>query len=419
MTSIMLLKLLLLSFKNLRRNRVRAVLTALALVLLASVFCMIATVLFSLHEITAEKSRNIKLLITERYRIPSRFDRGYVDQIVRPGGRLYDELSAVRGFDPQKYTVWQVAGFTLDPEMRNKDLQFMIIATHPEKIPYMTDDLEGLDRRVLEAMKRPPKSGLPNIGVLTGATRLARLGKRVGDVFKARSFTHLEGNAARRPIEMEFEVVGTLPGWTRWADLCFMDYAYLSRVLQDKKNEFDGKVDIAWLVVDDQQSAEQVSRAIEQNIRDVKCETMATAVTRFMAPIRDFLWGIEYVLAPAILLVMVVIIANAIGITVRERTAEVAVLKVLGFRKGQILALVLCEGVLLGALGGLLGGGLTQGVVTLAGGIPISMDRPFFVSAHAWWWGPTLGAATALLGGIIPAWNACRIKVSEVFARVA
>ena len=37
----------------------------------------------------------------------------------------------------------------------------------------------------------------------------------------------------------------------------------------------------------------------------------------------------------------------------------------------------------------------------------------------ALWWGPALGAAAALAGSFVPAWNACRVKVSEVFARTA
>src|SRR5205807_7552660 len=133
---LMALKLLILSIKNLRRNKVRAVLTALALLLLASIFCMMATVLLGLSQITAEKSKNIKLLITERYRIPSRFDRRYVEQIVHPGSTLYSELTQIPGFHAEQYTVWQVIGFTIDPAMRDKDLQSIIIATHPHKLPY-------------------------------------------------------------------------------------------------------------------------------------------------------------------------------------------------------------------------------------------------------------------------------------------
>ena len=33
--------------------------------------------------------------------------------------------------------------------------------------------------------------------------------------------------------------------------------------------------------------------------------------------------------------------------------------------------------------------------------------------------GATVGGAAAILGSISPAWQACRVKVSEVFAKVA
>src|SRR5262249_37367397 len=202
-------------------------------------------------------------------------------------------------------------------------------ATIPESIPKMSFDLEKLDPNLCHLMKEPPRFRLPNTGLLVGAERLAKLNKHVGDSFKAKSFTHSEGSS-RAPIEMEFEVVGVLPPESRWSQAAFMDYAYLDRVLHEKKNESDGQVDMALLMVDDQDSAQKVSQVIESNFRDLKCETFATAVARFMEPMRDFFWGLKFVVVPAIVIVMMVVVANAIGITVRERTLEMAIFKVLG-----------------------------------------------------------------------------------------
>src|SRR5438128_7255427 len=101
------MKLILLALKNLQRNRVRATLTALAMVLLAAVFCMVATVLRALSVFTAEKTRDVKLIITERYRIPSRFDSRFVEQMIHSGSTLNGELSRIPGFDADKYNIWQ------------------------------------------------------------------------------------------------------------------------------------------------------------------------------------------------------------------------------------------------------------------------------------------------------------------------
>jgi putative ABC transport system permease protein len=201
-----------------------------------------------------------------------------------------------------------------------------------------------------------------------------------------------------------------------------MDYAYLDRILKEKKSEMDGKIMLGWLKMDDQESASQSSAVIEQHISDIKSEIASSGVSRFMEPYKALLNGLKFLLVPAILAVMTVIVANAISITVRERTREMAVLKVLGFRPPQILFLVLGEGLLIGILAGAVGAALTYVLVNYWRGgikIPIAFFPVFFVPAQVFWWGPTLGAATAMLGGIIPAWTARKVRVSEVFAKVA
>src|SRR5262245_49383493 len=341
------MRFFLLIVKNLRQNKFRSILTALAVFVLVVIFSLIATVLRVLDQAMEQKATDVPLVITERYRFPSRFDRRHLEQIIYPGSALNDELSQVAGFHPEKHTLWHFVVLTLDPALKDKSLQFFVIATLPEKIPTMIDGMDGLDPQVCERMKKPPRSQLDNAGLLMGRDRLAKLNKKVGDVFKARSISHREGTGARRPIELEFEIVGEVPTSSRWAPGAFMDYAYLDRVLKDKQSELDGKINLAWLKVDDQDSANRVSGVIERSIADIKCETAATSASRFLASYKNAFHGVKFLLAPAIVVAMVVIVANAVGITVRERQTEMAVLKVLGFRPSQIVLLVLGEGLVL------------------------------------------------------------------------
>jgi ABC-type lipoprotein release transport system permease subunit len=43
----------------------------------------------------------------------------------------------------------------------------------------------------------------------------------------------------------------------------------------------------------------------------------------------------------------------------------------------------------------------------------------FLIPDQALWWGAGVGAAAALLGSLLPAWSASRVKPAEVFAKVA
>ena len=50
--------------------------------------------------------------------------------------------------------------------------------------------------------------------------------------------------------------------------------------------------------------------------------------------------------------------------------------------------------------------------------VVIAWFPKFMIPGVAWWWGLAVGGGTAFLGSFVPAWTACRVKVSEVFARV-
>jgi putative ABC transport system permease protein len=101
---------------------------------------------------------------------------------------------------------------------------------------------------------------------------------------------------------------------------------------------------------------------------------------------------------------------------------ELAVLKVLGFRPYQILLLVLGEAMIIGTLVGFCSAALTYYIVNdVVGGFkfPLAFFGTFFIPAAALYWGPGMGALTALAGSIVPAWTARSVKVADVFAKVA
>jgi putative ABC transport system permease protein len=413
------MKLLHLIGKNLLRNKVRSLLTALAIFILVAILTLIATILNFLQDSMTEKEKDIKLIITERSDSDN-FSQRYMEDIIRPDTQLNAQLRAIPGFDPSVCSNWNFILFSLDKELKEKDTFFITVATEPETLLRVADGLEefnGADEATRK-MKHPPVSGIDNIGLIMGAERLQKLKKSVGDVFKAYVF---DTDPLQRQ-EYQFEIVAAMPAASRWTMFTFMDREYFQRQLQAIKSPFQGKVDVGWLLVQNQEAATKVCGAIMKYHPQLKVETLASAMNRFLDPFKDLLMGVKYVLVPAIYLVMTLIVANAISITVRERQGEIAVLKVMGFQGSQILTLILGEGILLGVIGGALGAWMTYGLVNLAmGGVKfqIGFFPLFFVPKAALWWGPMAGSLVALAGCAWPAWKARLTKVVDVFSKVA
>jgi putative ABC transport system permease protein len=181
-----------------------------------------------------------------------------------------------------------------------------------------------------------------------------------------------------------------------------------------------------WLRVPDHATfnkvAEQVTSSPDYKSPAVKCETASSAIANFLDAYKDLLFGMRWLLVPAILVTMALVVAIAISISVRERRVEMATLKVLGFSPNQILVLVLGEALLIGCVSGAFSAWLAKNLINeLLGGIalPIAFFGKFYVDDAAPWWGLSMGALTALAGSLLPAWSARSVKVSEVFSKVA
>jgi putative ABC transport system permease protein len=214
-----------------------------------------------------------------------------------------------------------------------------------------------------------------------------------------------------------------------------MNYKYLDEALRtynkgkskDQQHPMTERtLALMWVRVPDtptfERVAEQITSSPAYQSPAVKCETASSGIASFLDSYKTILFGMRWLLAPAILVTMSLVIANAISISVRERRVEMAVLKVLGFSPNQILILVLGEALLIGCISGLISALATQFLINdLIGGIalPIAFFGKFFINDAAPWWGLGIGAMTALAGSLVPAWSARSVKVSDVFAKIA
>jgi putative ABC transport system permease protein len=105
---------------------------------------------------------------------------------------------------------------------------------------------------------------------------------------------------------------------------------------------------------------------------------------------------------------------NTMLMSVLERTREIGVLRALGWRRRQVLGMILQESLVLGAVGGvfgiLLGLGLGK-LVSLAEGMWGSIElvyTPLIVVQAV-----VLALIAGVAGGLYPAWRATRMRPVE------
>ncbi len=389
-----MLKFLTLGLKNLGRNKIRTTLTALAVLVLVAIYAVVTTVTNTVRDMTRVQAGETKLVVTERWILPSQFPIRYVP-----------ELTNVDGIED--WTVWHFYPGFFDDSKR-QDRRGPGIATKPENLIAMHDDLEGLDPGAVEALKREKS------GALVGGAVLEKMNWQIGDQFQFVSVTPGSKN-------LEFKIVGSLPPGM-WSNSFFFREDYYVEATGDDT------VTMAWLRVSDPAAATQVAAEIQRKFEnrqpELKVETESASISRFAERNQTLVLVIELVVA-VLLIDMTIVLSNSIGISTRERRGEMAVLKVLGFQPVHIVAMVIGEAMFVGGLSGLAGGGLAWGFsqLTLLGLLPATRASQFVMTfpipASVLLSGLVLGALVGLAGSVLPAWNARKVKVSDVFANIA
>jgi putative ABC transport system permease protein len=409
-------KLFLLIVKSLRRNLLRTGLTAFAIAVLVFMVTLIWTVVHALDEMTVEKGKDMKLIVAERWKNPSMMPLTHAHYLnPKKPQFILDKGTA----GPDDFMTWAFyVGTTEKWKITLTNWAFFFVM-NPDHIIPMMDDMQSLDPVLVRKLKENPK------GCLLGKSRLKALNRKVGERFQLFSYDF-------KGLDLEFEIVGEMPGG-RYNDSGIMNEDYFYKALDDyyrktgrRHPQQENPISYIWLRVRDRETFERVAQTIRSASvfadRPVKCQSASSAVGSWLEPYKDLVWGIKFLLVPAILGCMALVVANAISISVRERRGELAVLKVLGYRPRQVLGLVMGEALLVGGGSGLLASVFTLGFFNgLYGGVPfeIAFFPVFRIPEISLAWGPAMGFSTALLGSLLPSWTASRVKVSEVFAKVA
>ena len=184
----------------------------------------------------------------------------------------------------------------------------------------------------------------------------------------------------------------------------------------------DKAIALIWVKLPNKEAFERLSAMANDtgnfNTPQIKLETASSGIGSWLESLKDIFFGMKYVMTPAMVAIMCLVIANAISIGVRERRTELAVLKVLGFQPRHVMLLVLGEAVLVGLMAGGMSTLLAWWFMMAGSSSRLMFFGAFFVPAIVLLYGPLLGAVVAIAGSLGPALSAKNVKVAEVFAKV-
>jgi putative ABC transport system permease protein len=162
-----------------------------------------------------------------------------------------------------------------------------------------------------------------------------------------------------------------------------------------------------------------ISKAIDDRFANSPFETKTESERAFAAAFAKQMGNIELLvltIGSVVFFTLLLVTGNTMAISVRERTAELAVLKTVGFSDPGVLLLVLAESALIALQGGILGVLMAWGIAPGLGTMLPGMT--FYLSPLQLTGGVALAVLVGLLAGALPAVSAMRLRVVDALRRV-
>jgi putative ABC transport system permease protein len=242
-------------------------------------------------------------------------------------------------------------------------------------------------------------------GAVVDADLAKKYGWKIGDRI------HIKGTIF--PLDLELTIRGMFtaaqPTETLYFNNTYIDEGY-SRV--------KGFVGFFGVLADSPQAVPEVAKAIDAQFKNSDRPTKSESEKAFnldwiamLGNVKGFILSI----CAAVVFATLLVSANTMAMSIRERTREVALLKTLGFTRGTVLALFMGESVSLAAFGGFIGAIAASGLVYVMARSPqmglfltgVSFSVPMVLVAVL------VGATVGLASSFVPAYNASRGNIVE------
>ena len=246
----------------------------------------------------------------------------------------------------------------------------------------------------------------------------AVVGRKLADTygFKVGDRVNLKGTIF--PGNWEFVVRAIYDGREKKIDTSqmFFHWDYLNETLKKSVPRRANAVGVYVLELADPTRAAEVSRAVDALFKNSQAETLTETEKAFqlgfVAMTESIVVAIRLVSFLVIFIIMAVM-ANTMAMTARERMAEYATLKALGFGPGFVVQLILGESLAIAGIGGGIGILLTLPIADAFGSAMGSLFPIFQVSSGTILLQTLCALGVGLIAALFPAWRAARVRIVE------
>jgi putative ABC transport system permease protein len=379
-----------LTWRNTIRHPLRAALTILGMAVAVLAFCLLRTVVAAWYA-GVEAASPTRLITRNAISFVTPLPMAYLPRI-----------KAVSGITDVAYSNW-FGGIYIDE--RNFFPTFAVdvrrfFSIYPDII--MSEDQKLAffqDRR----------------GAAVGRSLAARFGWKLGDPIV------LKGNIY--PGQWEFIIRAIYTGAEATTDdsRFFLHWDFLNETL--KKNADIRADTVGWYVIKvarpelAPQVASQVDALFKNSLAETLTETEKSFFLGFVSMTSAILMAIQ-VVSWVVIGVILVVLANTMAMSARERLGEYAVLKTMGFKARHLTCLILGESLILALAGGLLGEVLTFPAVHLFKTQLSQYFRVFPLTRATLILGLAVALMVGLLAALLPSWRAARVSIAEAMGKV-
>jgi putative ABC transport system permease protein len=367
--------------KNAFRNKRRSILTVLSIAfsLLLLTFMMTLWHAFALDDGSAESAQRLVV----RHRVSLTFNLP---------GYYREKIRAVPGVVSVVPVSW-FGGIYKDQKPENFFAQF---GTDPDEFFKTFRDLDMPDDQI-KAWQRDRQ------GVIVDSSLAEKYGWKLGDRIV------LQGTIY--PVNLDLNIRGIFHSNPDNKAAYFN-----AKYVEESVDFFKGRAGTFSILAASPADVSKVASAIDDMFRNSPQPTKAESEKAFGLEFVAMIGNVKaFILSicSAVVFTTLLVSANTIAMSIRERTREVAVLKTLGFTRRGVLGLFVSEAVALALAGGVVGSSLAALMVFGFGHMVQLTFFPLRMTPEIWGLALLTSGVVGLLSAALPSYHASQINIVD------